>query len=315
LPALLNRILGRLKSPIVNRQSSIHDPVPFGPRYALGGLSPHGDCPQNSGNRLTIQSGPLAGAALRIERSVSDIKADFAFYEIVNRNSQLVTRDSQPVAHCHFDRDPETGTETLWDIFIRSEFRHRSLTTLLIRFTFRELLASGRRHWFAIRKLMQVDSEAGRHDPRTPEPQNPRTPLITLRNLGIGLVALRLGFRPEPDIERMLSPGNVKAIQALPPDPPDPPGLLLRLGSQPGLLVAAFLDSDTGRPLASAEAYERFVSPRQLLRQTFAGQAIIGNVDYILPRTAIEPLAARLANDHNELRRFSASLRRGARRN
>jgi hypothetical protein len=312
LPALLNRIFGRVVAPA----GTVAHPVPFGPRYTLGGLSPHGDYPQNSGNRLTIQSGPLAGTALRIERRMSDIKADFAFYEIVNRHSSVVN----PMAHCHFDRDPETGTETLWDIFIRSEFRHRSLTTLLIRFTFRELLASGRRHWFAIRKLMQVDSEAGRHHAQTPgnpkpEIQNPLSPHITLRNLGIGLVALRLGFRPEADIERMLGPGNVKAIQTLPPDPPNPPGLLLRLGSLPGLLVAAFLDSDTGRPLASAEAYERFVSPRQLLRQTFAGQAIIGNVDYILPHTALGPLAARLANDHNELRRFSASLRRGARRN
>ncbi len=294
MPALLTRILARMKSSIVNRQSSIHEPVPFGPRYTL------------SGERLAIESGPLAGTALRIERSVSDIKADFAFYEV----SPLA---SPPVAHCHFDRDPETGTETLWDIFIRSEFRQRSLTTLLVRLTFRELLASGRRHWFAIRKLMQVDSEASRHDPRTPEPQNPRTPLITLHNLGIGLVALRLGFLPEPDVERMLGPGNVKSIQALPPQPPTPPGLLLRLGTLPGLLVAALVDPDTGKPFTSAEAYERFVSPRQLLRQAFAGQAIIGNIDYVLSRAAVEPFAARMANDHPELRRFSAALRRGAR--
>jgi hypothetical protein len=298
LPALLSRILGRVFTPAV----PVDEPVPFGPRYDL------------SGDRLAIESGPLAGTALRIERSVSDTKADFVFFEIADRQSPI----ENPVAHCHFDRDPETGTETFWDVFIRSEFRHRGLTTLLTRLTFRELLASGRRHWFAIRKLMQVDSEAGRHQAQTPgnpkpEIQNPQSPRITLHNLGIGLVALRLGFRPEPDIERMLGPGNVKAIQALLPDPPTPPGLLLRLGSLPGLLVAAFLDPDTGRPFCDVEAYERFVSPRQLLRQTFAGQAIIGNVDYVLPRTALGPLAARLANDHAEVKRFSAALRRGAR--
>jgi hypothetical protein len=298
LPALLSRILGR----VFAQARTVAEPVPFGPRYVL------------SGDRLTIESGQLAGTALRIERSVSDIKADFAFYEVAERGSE----SDDPVAHCHFDRDPETGTETFWDIFIRSEFRHRRLTTLLIRLTFRELLASGRRHWFAIRKLMQVDSEAGRHQALTPgnpksEIQNPQSPRISLHNLGIGLVALRLGFRPEPDIERILGPGNVKAIQALPPDPPTPPGLLLRLGILPGLLVAAFLDPDTGRPLTDTEAYERFVSPRQLLRQAFSGQTIIGNVDYVLPRTGLEPLAARLANDRSELRRFIAALRRGVR--
>ena len=295
--SLLRRIFGRVFAPA----GPATDPVPFGPRYAL------------TGDRLAIESGPLAGTALRIERSISDTKADFALYELATHDPQLATRNSQPLAHCHFDRDPETGTETLWDIFIRSDFRQRSLTTLLVRLTFRELLASGRRHWFAMRKLMQVDSEASRHDPRTPEPQNPRTPLITLHNLGIGLVTLRLGFLPEPDVERILGPGNVKTIQALPPQPPSPPGLLLRLGTLPGLLVAAFVDPDTGRPLAGAEAYERFVSPRQLLRQAFAGQAIIGNIDYILSRAAVEPFAARLANDRAELRRFSAALRRGDR--
>ena len=89
--------------------------------------------------------------------------------------------------------------------------------------------------------------------------------------------------------------------------------MMQRSEKHPGLLVAAFLDPDTGMPLADAEAYERFVSPRQLLRQTSNGQAIIGNVDYILPRTALAGFAARLADDHTELKRFTAALRRGTR--
>ena len=107
--SLLRRIFGRVFAPA----GPAADPVLFGPRYAL------------TGDRLAIESGPLTGTALRIERSMSDTKADFALYEV----SPLA---SLPVAHCHFDRDPETGTETLWDIFIRSDFRQRSLTTLLV---------------------------------------------------------------------------------------------------------------------------------------------------------------------------------------
>jgi hypothetical protein len=87
---------------------------------------------------------------------------------------------------------------------------------------------------------------------------------------------------------------------------------LLRLGILPGLLVAALIDPETGKPLSDAAAYDRFVNPSQLLRQTLAGQAVIGNVDYILSRSDIDPLAARLANDHAELRHFVAALRRGA---
>ncbi len=303
MPALLTRIFRRTDT------GPSADLVPFGPSYSL------------IGDRLTLESGPLAGKALRIERSLSRTEADFSFYEAADGNSSVVNHSSlavpDPMAHCHFDRDPETGTETLWGVFVRSEFRHRGLTTLLVRLALRELLATGRRHWFAIRKLMQVDTE-GRSKAQTPgntkpEAANQQPARITLHNLGIGLVALRLGFRPEPALERLLAPENIKSIQVLPLDPPSPPGLLVRLGTLPGLLVAALLNPDTGHPLTDAEAYERFVSPRQLLRQALSGQAIIGNINYILPRVAAGPLAARLANDHAELRRFTAALRRGAR--
>ena len=296
MPALLTRIFRRAeRSPSVSL-------VPYGPHYTI------------AGGRLTTDSGPLAGTTLRVERSVTPTRADFSLYELGSSSPIAGRQLSEPVAHCHFDRDPETGTETLLTIFIRSEFRHRSLTTLLVRLSFRELLHNGKRHWFAIRKLMQVDTE-GRNQlqaPGTPKPDNSPLPKISLHNVGIGLVALRLGFKPEPDIERLLAPGNVKAVQAIPPDPPSPPGLLLRLGTLPSLLVATLIDPQTGRPLADADVYQRFVNPKQLLRQALAGEAVLGNIDYILSRAAIEPLAARLANDQAELKRFAAALHRGA---
>jgi hypothetical protein len=296
LPALLNRILGRAEA---------------GPSVGLVAYGPHCTI---SGGRVTPDSGPLAGTTLRIERSVSPTRADFSLYEIGASSPIAERRLPEPVAHCHFDRDPETGTETLLSIFIRSEFRHRGLTTLLVRLSFRELLHNGRRHWFAIRKLMQVDTE-GRNQAQTPgtsKPESPPLSRISLHNVGIGLVALRLGFKPEPALEHLLSPGNVKGVQAIPPDPPSPPGLLLRLGTLPSLLVAVLMDPETGQPLTDADAYQRFVNPKQLLRQALAGEAVVGNIDYVLSRTAIEPLSARLANDQTELKRFASALRRGA---
>ncbi len=296
MPALLTRIFRRAETgPSVGL-------VAYGPRYTV------------AGGRLTTDTGPLAGTTLRIERSVSPTRADFSLYELTGSSSIADRQIPEPVAHCHFDRDPETGTETLLSIFIRSEFRHRGLTSLLVRLSFRELLHNGKRHWFAIRKMMQVDTE-GRNQAQaagTSKPETPPLSRISLHNVGIGLVALRLGFKPEPDIERLLAPGNVKAVQAIPPDPPSPPGLLLRLGTLPTLLVAALIDPQTGGPLADVDVYQRFVSPKQLLRQALAGEAIIGNIDYVLSRTAIEPLAARLANDQAELKRFAAALHRGA---
>ena len=293
MPVLLNRIFRR------RRLGPAAGLIAYGPHYAA------------SGNRVSIDSGPLAGTALRVERNVSNTRADFSLYELGGGNSPI---SPDPVAHCHFDRDAETGMETLLSIFIRSEYRHRRLTTLLVRLSFRELLHAGKVHWFAIRKLMQVDSEARNQAqaPGTPKPENVPLSRISLHNIGIGMVALRLGFKPEPDLERLLATGNVKTVQAIPPDPPNPPGLLLRLGTLPALLVAALIDPQTGQPLTDADAYQRFVSPKQLLRQALAGEAVVGNIDYILPQAALETLASRLANDHAELRRFTAALHRGA---
>lgn len=296
MPALLNRIFRRADAGPSARL------VAFGPQYSL------------SGDRLVIGSGPLAGTTLRLSRELSKMKADYSLFELPGDSAAgRETSSPDPIAHCHFDRSPDTGSETLWGIFVRSDFRHRGLTTLLARITFRELLASGRRHWFSIRKLMQVDTE-GRSQAQAPGSSRPdgiQPPRISLHNLGIGLVALRLGFRPEPDIERLLAPGKVRAVQAIPPDPPSPPGLLLRLEVLPGLLVAAFVDPRTAAPVTDAAAYERFVSPRQLLRQAQAGEAVIGNIDYILARSAIEHFAARMADDHAEFRHFAVALSRG----
>lgn len=293
MPAPLTRIFRRVEA---GPPAGL---VAYGPHYAI------------SGDRMSIDSGQLAGTALRVERSVSNIRADFSLFQIADGNSPI---SPDPVAHCHFDRDPETGMETLLSVFIRSEYRHRGLTTLLVRLSFRELLHAGKLHWFAIRKLMQVDSEARNQAqaPGTPKPENVPLSRISLHNIGIGMVALRLGFRPEPDLDRLLAPGNVKAVQAIPSDPPNPPGVLLRLETLPALLVAALIDPQTGRPLTDAEVYQRFVNPKQLLRQALAGEAVVGNIDYILPRAALETLASRLANDQAELRRFTAALRRGA---
>lgn len=300
MPALLTRILRRTGAEPAARL------VRLGPDYVL------------AGDRLAISSGPLAGSILRVECSLSHTKADFAFFQTFGADSPMSAPRppavAHPVAHCHFDRNPDAGTETLWSIFVRSDFRQMGLTSLLVRLTFRELLATGRRHWFEIRKLMQVDTE-GRSQSQTPgnpKPENPQLPRVSLHNLGLGLVALRLGFRPEPDLERLLAPGNVKAVQTIPPDPPSPPGLLVRLESLPGLLVAALVDTDTGKPLTDAREYERFVSPKQLLRQALAGQAVIGNIDYILSRATIETFAERLANNHAEFKHIIAVLHRGA---
>jgi GNAT superfamily N-acetyltransferase len=299
MPALLSRLFRR----VLPSAGSSPEPAPFGPVYETTGT-----------DRVSVKSGPLAGAEFRLEGGVAPTKADFALHAL-SGDPGTTDAGRDPAAHCHFDRRPDSGEEILWDIVVRPDFRHRGLSTLLVRLTFRKLLEAGNRHTFSMRNLMKVDTEVSRYHlsaPARDEDSVMRAQRITLQNLGIGVLAVRLGFRPEPAAEQMLSPGKVKSVEVLDPDPPIPPGLLLRLDTLPGLVVAAVLDPETLHPVAEKSHYERFVSPSQLLRQAVNGTALLGNIDYVLPRAAIPGLAARLADTRAEARRFAAALERGA---
>ncbi|MBN2537767.1 hypothetical protein JXB37_05775, partial [candidate division WOR-3 bacterium] len=142
---------------------------------------------ERSGELVRVESGPLAGRSLRLDVEVSDIKAVYRF-----------SLDGAEAGQCHFDRDPRTGLETFWDILVAPELRGARLASLMTRVTFRDLLDRPGRHWFGMRKLMKVD-----------------TRIPALQNLGIGIIAVRLGLRPEPLLDKLLAPGVVKSIELL----------------------------------------------------------------------------------------------------
>lgn len=267
---------------------------------------------ERSGELVRVESGPLAGRSLRLDAEVSDIKAVYRF-----------SLDGAEAGQCHFDRDPRTGLETFWDILVAPELRGARLASLMTRVTFRDLLDRPGPHWFGMRKLMKVD-----------------TRIPALQNLGIGIIAVRLGLRPEPLLDRLLAPGVVKSIELLGGqgqgpripvsrgsseeprplpvsstlDPSSfPPGLMLHLNRLPGVIVFARLDPGTGRPENDPDAYRRFTSPAELLESARAGRAVIGNIDYILAREHIERCCRHLARDAGEFRRWTRALRAGAR--
>lgn len=242
-------------------------PLPFGPAYDL--IAPE---------RLRVKAGPLSGRDLSFTRDVCARKADFALHETGTGTS------SEPMAHCHYDRDPDSGLEIMYDIFVRSEQRNKGLASLLVRLSLRELFSKGRRHWPRIRRLMVVEAsnDTSHSHGGTVDPGGVHwgvRPDSTLHNIGIGIVALRLGLRPDPAVARLFEPGTVRSVQLATLTPETPPGLLIHLNSLPGTVIAAFIDSATGRPVAGADVYERFLNPGGLYRQADAGQALFPSPD------------------------------------
>jgi len=257
-------------------------PLPLGPSAVL------------SGDRLEVTSGPLSGTTFSLSSAVEPHKADFF---LLPAPPPPTFDPSSVVAHCHFDRDAGTGLETIWDIVVHPDYRGKGLAGLLVRTSFRTLLAAGKQHWFVMRKLMQVDSRRRE-----------------LHNIGIGIIACRLGFRTEPDFAQMLGPGRLKSVELLPGTGASPPGLLLTLNRLPGVIVACGLEPDTGRPFADEEHYRRFASPAQITRLAQNGSWLIGNIDYWLQPAGIETLCRHLADSAKEYGAFHSSLRSGAKR-
>ncbi len=269
----------------LSRRKTDFQPSPLGPEWT------------RTSSTVTIKSGPLADTTFELQQEIRPHKADFALLD-----------GNETVGHCHFDRDPQTGLETLWDIFVHPDFRRKGLAALMVRLSFRELLLSKGRHWFAMRKLMKVDTQ----------PRERLTgmyhPTVQLHNIGIGIICIRLGFLPEQELNRILVPKHVKSVEIAEPAATSPPGLLIHLNRLPGTIVAIETAPETGRAVDRIARYRRFLSPERLLRQARQGETVIGNIDYLLALEKVEQFARHLAATPDEYRHFIKSLHAGARK-
>lgn len=130
-----------------------------------------------------------------------------------------------------------------------------------------------------------------------------------VQNVGMCVIASRLGFVPDLDLDAVLQPDNVLKTNLLPARDENPPGLELVLATDPLVLVCLVLDPDTGRPVRSTGVYfqllrEGGVTP-ELVRR---GVITITNGNFKLPADSIGRFVNRIAVDADEAQQFLSKI-------
>lgn len=293
--------LARLRAAFT-RSSGPFEPLRFGPPHAVAGHVPG---PVNEPNTVPVRvtGGPLSGTTLSFERHVQRHRADFA----------LLLGDVR-LGHYHFDRDGRRGLETMWEIIVAHEHQGKGLAALLVRLALRELLLTGRRHWVDMRRLMELDAGIRRPGDDTGPPTRAGIRTRThITNIGIGIIAARLGFIPKPEYAAAFRSEMVTAVSLIEPEGNNPPAWLVHLKTLPGLASIVMLEPDIdGRlaPLRDLAAYRRFVNPAAEFRRALRGETLIGNIDYELSLSNLTRFCRCLCNTPAEYRAMRRRLRR-----
>jgi len=216
--------------------------------------------------------------------------------DIQRTTAELVlTEGKERVGEVSIERDPPGKGVVLWDIAVREPLRGNGLAAIMTWCAFREMVQAQETSTFRIRMVRSL--KAGEQG-------------AEVQNVGIGVVAARLGFGPELDIQQALDQRNITGVDIIPKQSGTPPGLRIMVKSAPLVLVAFVLNPDTMKPLSDDGMYVELRKDRELMRDwALSGRLVISNGNYCLRRAKAERFADILATDAEEARLFRVRVR------
>jgi hypothetical protein len=125
----------------------------------------------------------------------------------------------------------------------------------------------------------------------------------------MGIIAARLGFRPELPLEDIIHEGNLTGIAAMPGDSASPPALKIMLRSFPSLLVAYVLNPDTMKPTSDLRPYLEIKQDNDLIHTLLQQGLLLVKGSYRLGDSGIERFVNALATDEEEAIQFRSRIR------
>jgi hypothetical protein len=257
-------------------------PEPHRLAYAPGLLGPAIE--PLEGNKVRILEGGLTGQVFDLSTVLSEDEAHVFLH-----------LDGKQVGHADIQRNAFEASIVLWNIVVQENLRNNGLASLMIRTGFRRMLELHKKPSFAIRMIRLI---------------RPKDRVTKVQNIGIGIIARKLGFSPEYDLPALLVRDNIQVIEYLESDGVMPPGFRIVIKVFPLVLVAFVVDPFTGKPFSRVHPfYQQHVFPETVETWVGDGKIIIGNGNYLLRRNGIPNLINHIARDELEAQQLARRIR------
>ncbi len=248
-------------------------PQPLGPRFEWV-----------SQDKIRILEGFFQDRIFRVIPEIEPKDAHF-FLEL----------DGRVVGKVDLERNAPEATIVLWNIVVDKPLRHKGLASILTFISFRELLRLHNQASFFIRMVRLI---------------KPSEKDIKAQNVGIGVIAKKLGFSPEYDLPRLFLEKNIVEITPLPPFEDIPPAYRIVLRSYPLVLVSFLVDPKTSHPLEEDNPlYKSVITPEVARVWLSNGMIIIGNGNYLLKREGLNQMISHLARNEQEAMIFYRKIK------
>jgi len=256
-------------------------PEPRHLAYAPGLLGPAIE--PLEGNKVRILEGGLKGQIFDLSLALSEDEAHVFLH-----------LDGKQVGHADIQRNAFEASIVLWNIVVQDNLRHQGLASLMTRVGFQQMLKLHKRASFAIRMIRLI---------------RPKDRLTKVQNIGIGIIARKLGFSPEYNLPKILVRDNIQVVEYLESDNGMPPGFRIVLKVFPLVLVAFVVDPFTGKPFSRVHPfYQQHVFPETVETWVGDGRIIIGNGNYLLRRNGIPNLINHIARNELEAQQLARRI-------
>ncbi|MGB9742545.1 MAG: hypothetical protein ACP5JB_03485 [candidate division WOR-3 bacterium] len=232
---------------------------------------------------IRILEGGLAGKILGVRT------------ELMANNAGCYLFDQQrQIGSVSIERNPPGKGIILWDAQVLAPYRQNGLAAIMTWIIFRELLLSQTVATFRIRMVRSVKAGANGTE---------------LQNIGMGVIAVRLGFTPELNLGRTIRGDNITGIEALPAVNGNPPALKITLRTDPFVLAAFVLSPDTMKPTQDFRTYLEIKNNYFTIHEWAKNGLLVINGNYLLRTPQIHHFVNRMAVDEAEAIIFRNKIR------